>query len=76
MIGLYKDPEGSTIFEKSEGQGSMPASNFQTQTIDSLKQRVKDLEEIVTELQVDVVHKHVYYIVMAVTSLYNAPILI
>ena len=48
MVGLYKDPKGERIFDKSKSSGSVTCTtNFQTQTMEDLKKRVKELEAIV-----------------------------
>ena len=53
MIGLYKDPEGKKIFSQTKKQGTVTGSTIQTQqTMESLRQRVKELEDIVTEIKV------------------------
>ena len=53
MIGLYKDPEGKKIFSHTKKQGTVTGSTIQTQqTMESLRQRVKELEDIVTEIKV------------------------
>ena len=45
MVGLYKDPKGETIFEKSSPSTTAP--DFQSQTIEDLQKRVSELEAIV-----------------------------
>lgn len=62
MIQHYKDPEGETVFEKTAPQNSSSTINHQTDqsknashTVpdnDSLRKRVKELEDIVSKLKV------------------------
>ena len=50
MVGLYKDPEGDTIFDNSKstaGGTTVMNNNLQTRTIEGLKGRVTELEAIV-----------------------------
>ena len=48
MVGLYKDPKGDTIFDKSKSTvGGTMNNNLQTQTIEGLKNKVTELEAIV-----------------------------
>ena len=55
MIGLYKDPEGKMVFSQTRKQGTMAGSTIQTQqTMESLRQKVKELEHVVTEIKVHV----------------------
>ena len=55
MIGLYKDPEGKMVFSQTKKQGTMAGSTIQMQqTMESLRQKVKELEDIVTEIKVHV----------------------
>ena len=78
MVGLYRDPEGETIFEKSSK--SIPASstsNHQTQTIDSLRGRIKELEDTVAKLKVRIsehththTHTHVHTNIYSVAKLH------
>ena len=42
MVGLYKDPKGERIFDKSTLSTATP--NFQSQTMEDLKKRVTELE--------------------------------
>ena len=50
MVGLYKDPKGEKIFEKSTLSTATP--NFQSQTMEDLKKRVTELEAIVASERV------------------------
>ena len=50
MVGLYKDPKGEKIFEKSTLSTATP--NFQSQTMEDLKKRVTELEAIVANKKV------------------------
>ena len=62
MIALYKDPKGEKVFDKYETpslksqlqltQQQQPTDSA-TETIDSLKQRIRELENIVTENQAE-----------------------
>ena len=48
MVGLYRDPEGKTIFSKTDpSQANAPPTSDQC-TIDTLKRRVQELENVVT----------------------------
>ena len=60
MIALYKDPKGETVFDKydppslktqqqiSNGQQQPPRTESATGTIDSLKKRILELENMLT----------------------------
>ena len=51
MVGLYNDPEGDTIFDRSNKTSTSANNNLQTQTIEGLKKRVIELEAIITSSQ-------------------------
>ena len=62
MIALYKDPKGEKVFDKYETPSlksqlqltqQQQHTDSATETIDSLKQRIRELENIVTENQVE-----------------------
>ena len=43
MVILYKDPEGLTVFAKSDVTGTMGSASDRS-TIETLRRRVKELE--------------------------------
>ena len=48
MVGLYRDPEGKKIFSKTDpSQANMPPTT-DSDTIDTLKRRVQELENEVS----------------------------
>ena len=50
MVGLYKDPKGKRIFDKSKK--SVNSTNSQIKTVEDLKKRVTELEAIVATTEV------------------------
>ena len=54
MIGLYRDPTGEKIFEKyngkssSKGNAAVAVASVAGDSTDSLKKRVKELEELLS----------------------------
>lgn len=46
MVGLYRDPDGSTIFNKSSKVTTSNTDNLQMHTIEGLKKRITELEVI------------------------------
>ena len=53
MISLYQDPEGNTIFGKSVPGSSMAGTaTYNTQSVELLKARIKELENLVASLNV------------------------
>ena len=55
MISLYQDPEGNTIFGKSVpcSVASLPGSTtYNIQSIELLKMRIKELENVVATFNV------------------------
>ena len=66
MISLYQDPEGNTIFGKSV-PGSSVAGNatYSTQSVELLKARIKELENLVASLNVS---KHLMMINWSVVN--------
>lgn len=46
MVGLYKDPNGDTIFDKSKSTMATMNNNLQMQTIEGLRNKVTELEAI------------------------------
>ena len=53
MISLYQDPEGNTVFGKSiPASGSAGTTTYSTQNVESLKARIKELENLVATLKV------------------------
>ena len=57
MISLYQDPDGNTIFGKSVpcSVASLPGSiTCNVQSMELLKMRIKELENIVATLNVSV----------------------
>ena len=61
MIALYKDPKGEKVFDKYETPSlkshlqlthqQQQHTDSATETIDSLKQRIRELENMVTKNQ-------------------------
>ena len=46
MVALYQDPEGATIFEKSEFQAvTIPTPGDSSESVDTLKSKVTQLEQ-------------------------------
>ena len=55
MISLYQDPEGNTIFGKSVPGSSVAGTvTYNTQSVELLKARIKELENLVASLNVSV----------------------
>ena len=53
MISLYQDPEGNTIFGKSVPGSSVAGTvTYNTQSVELLKARIKELENLVASLNV------------------------
>ena len=53
MISLYQDPEGNTIFGKSvPGSSVAGTATYNTQSVELLKARIKELENLVASLNV------------------------
>jgi len=50
MVGLYRDPEGKKIFAKTDpSQANVPPTS-DSDTIDTLKRRVQELENEVSDI--------------------------
>lgn len=55
MISLYQDPEGNTIFGKSVPGSSVAGTvTYNTQSVELLKARIKELENLVASLNVSI----------------------
>ena len=54
IISLYQDPEGKKVFKKSAPGSSMAGGNttHNAQDVDSLKTRIKQLEQLVSTMNV------------------------
>lgn len=58
MISLYQDPEGNTIFGKSvPGSSVAGTATYNTQSVELLKARIKELENLVASLNVSNISK-------------------
>lgn len=53
MISLYKDPDGNKVFGKSiPGSSAAGTNTYSTQNVETLKNRVKELESLVASINV------------------------
>ena len=62
MISLYKDPDGNKIFGKTiPGSSAAGTTTYSTQNVESLKTKIKELENLVTSLKVSEMYMFVIH---------------
>ena len=74
MISLYQDPEGNTIFGKSvPGSSVAGTATYNTQSVELLKARIKELESLVASLNVSKnSHEEKQVVCYVLYSVYNS----